>query len=443
MPRKVINDVVRDNNGGARSSMLDDASTRPSFLSRKPVRSTFRDIGNIPSEAPDTRRKRRWPWVVGLLFIVVLFLLSSVFSFATIKITPRQTSVALNTTLNVSKEQAATGSLSFQTIELSDEVTAEISSTGTKNVERKASGQITVFNEYSKEPVKLIANTRFESPEGNIYRISSAISVPGYKVVDGVRVPGTLDALVTADEPGDNYNIGPSRFSVPGLKDDPRYTEVYAESTSAIAGGAIGEVPVVDEEERAQAEDKLVSALDSLLFNTIDSQVPEGFVLIKDASYVTYDPPIEDGSGLETASKVSLRQPGTIHGVLVKEESLAEVLANRNISDYGGDDIRIVNIDELLFDLQEIDADEVAEAESITLVVSGNGVFVWGVDHDALIADLIGTKKSNYEVIFSEYPTIERAEVFMRPPWKRKFPSNVEKMRVVESIDRGSEESAN
>jgi len=53
-----------------------------------------------------------------------------------------------------------------------------------------------------------VANTRFADPNGKIFRISKAITVPA---------KGTLVVTLTADQAGASYNIGPSTFSIPGL----------------------------------------------------------------------------------------------------------------------------------------------------------------------------------------------------------------------------------
>ena len=52
-------------------------------------------------------------------------------------------------------------------------------------MERKASGQIIVYNAYNDNNQKLIKNTRFETPDGKIYRIQASIIVPGTKVEEG------------------------------------------------------------------------------------------------------------------------------------------------------------------------------------------------------------------------------------------------------------------
>src|SRR3990167_8540813 len=73
--------------------------------------------------------------------------------------------------------------------------------------------------EFSKDSFALTKNTRFEA-NGLIFRIQESATVPGYTVAaDGTVTAGTVAAKVFADTPGEEGNIAPAQFTVPGLKD--------------------------------------------------------------------------------------------------------------------------------------------------------------------------------------------------------------------------------
>jgi len=57
--------------------------------------------------------------------------------------------------------------------------------TGKEKVEEKASGRLTIFNAFSSQPQVLIAGTRFQSPEGKIFRLTDRITIPGAKINNG------------------------------------------------------------------------------------------------------------------------------------------------------------------------------------------------------------------------------------------------------------------
>jgi hypothetical protein len=81
------------------------------------------------------------------------------------------------------------------------------------DVQKKASGRIVIYNNHNSSPQRLVKNTRFETPEGLIYRINESVTVPGAKIEGGEKVPGSVEAEVMADIPGQKYNIGLTDFT--------------------------------------------------------------------------------------------------------------------------------------------------------------------------------------------------------------------------------------
>jgi len=71
----------------------------------------------------------------------------------------------------------------------------------------KASGIITIHNEYSKDQT-LIATTRLLTPDNKLFRLTETVTVPA---------GSQIDVKAKADETGDQYLIGPSSFIIPGL----------------------------------------------------------------------------------------------------------------------------------------------------------------------------------------------------------------------------------
>ncbi|GAI28904.1 unnamed protein product, partial [marine sediment metagenome] len=133
-------------------------------------------------------------------------------------------------------------------------ITEEFSSSGTVLKEKKAEGVIRVYNAYSTSPQVLIARTRFVSDGGKLFRTPTKITIPGGHYENGKFVPGYLDVQVKADQPGLEYNIDPSTFSIPGFAGTARYTKFYGKSFQAMTGGFSEEVPQVTQEDLDQAQ---------------------------------------------------------------------------------------------------------------------------------------------------------------------------------------------
>lgn len=105
------------------------------------------------------------------------------------------------------------------------------------NENSKARGTIRIYNNFSKESQSLVATTRFETPEGKIFRLLQSVVVPGISEKNGKTEAGMIEALVIADQVGANFNIGPTRFTIPGFKNGPKYEKFSAESLQKFTGG--------------------------------------------------------------------------------------------------------------------------------------------------------------------------------------------------------------
>ncbi|MGB9609285.1 MAG: hypothetical protein ACPL3E_02825, partial [Minisyncoccia bacterium] len=89
-----------------------------------------------------------------------------------------------------------------------------------------AAGEVIIINN-SAQNQKLVANTRLLSPENLLFRLTEAVVIPAHQ---------EIKAKVKADKPGQEYEIGPSRFTIPGLSPILQ-TKIYAESKEPMTGG--------------------------------------------------------------------------------------------------------------------------------------------------------------------------------------------------------------
>ena len=225
------------------------------------------------------------PLKKGLIFSLFFLILLGVFCYFTlpkaeIEIWPETETLNLETKLTVDKETKEPNILAkiipaeiFQ----KERTLAEIfQSSGKVLKEEKAEGIISVYNNYSTSPQVLIAATRFVSSDGKVFRTSVKVTIPGGSYEKGKFVPGEIDIKVIADQPGPEYNIGPTTFSIPGFAGTDRYTKFYGKSFQPMAGGFQEEVSKVTKEDLTRAEDFLTKQAkkecEELLKNEMQSE---------------------------------------------------------------------------------------------------------------------------------------------------------------------------
>lgn len=113
----------------------------------------------------------------------------------------------------------------------------------------KSHGIVTVYNNGSTVQ-SLVATTRFLSEGGVLFRATHAVTIAPH---------ATAEAEIAADKPGSSGDIGPGKFTIPGLN-PAQQKLVYGVSTTAMTGGS-GKVGVVTQADIDKAQEDARKAL--------------------------------------------------------------------------------------------------------------------------------------------------------------------------------------
>lgn len=141
-------------------------------------------------------------------------------------------------------------------LELSGNKTFPASPSGDK--EDKASGTVTLINNHTATQT-LIATTRLLSPDNILFRLRETVTIPAKGKLENVKV--------VADQPGEASAIGPTKFTIPGLRANLQ-TVIYAESSEAMrraekAGSKVTALDL-DEARKTLTESVIFQALGKL-----------------------------------------------------------------------------------------------------------------------------------------------------------------------------------
>ena len=400
-------------------------------MSRKIIKDIFlRNKEERPLvEELEMEKTKKSRFIFKLIISFLILILLGAFGYvalnrvstAAINISPYKETLAIDSRLRA-RANATTDGLSFEIMQLNAEESGLITATGITSGGQKASGKITVYNNYGSAPQKLIANTRFQTSDGKVYRIKGAISVPGM---------GVLEATVYADQAGEEYNIGPADFTLPGLKGGARFEKVFAKSKSAMSGGSSGNIRVVKKEDIDSVRASINEKIKNRLTEMFSKQKPEGYVLFDDAVKIEYiensdNPKVGDSSGRAMTFKVK----GSATGYLFKKDALSKALTDDNAGDLKkvpkNDPILVENIESLDFSLISADA----KNKEITVRLKGNADFVWTVDTAKLLEEMLNYKGKDYTSVFQNYPAIAKASIVQSPKWWPRFPKDKSKIKI-------------
>lgn len=373
----------------------------------------------------NNRRNFIFGSIVVLLVLIFFGFMMTVFSSATITVIPKSKNVDVALTVLASKATTSSDYVRFEILKMSKSGTESVPATGQEFVELKASGKIVIYNNFSTEPQRLITRTRFETPEGLIFRIPESVIVPGKKIVNGVSTPGSIEVEVFADEPGEKYNIDNKDFKIPGFKNDPaRYKDFYARSVTPMSGGFVGNRKTVVESDRKAAFDKINSELRITLEKDLKTKIPEDLVFLKEA--VIFEN--KELSETESSSNVVIGSEVTAYAILLNKEDLSRLIAKNylnGLADWTGLQPFIKDFSNLKISTKPSKIDNLTD---FNLKIDGQTSVFAQVNKDVLIGSLVGINRSQVPKIISQNPAILSLKVTLRPIWKRSFPTDLNKI---------------
>lgn len=289
-------------------------------------------------------------------------------------------------------------------------------STGTSESKHRAGGIIRVYNNYHLNQI-LVATTRFVSSDGKLFRSTKQINIPSNKFVD---------VSVRAAEPGPEYNIGPSTFSIPGLLGSARYTAVYGKSLSSMAGGDVGEMAQVSEQDLEKAEKQLYEKLSNTLKQGLINQAGLDFSLIDQAIQT------------EILESSCLRKAGDQveqFNCSLKAKSEALVFAEFILQDFAEkfisqeiDDSKSIKQDsiEIQATVKEIDL----QAQKMFLELEISAQIFTELDIESLKQALTEKSLKESEILLQTYPEIEKTKIRLFPFWAQTIPQDLEKIDI-------------
>ncbi|MBI2635596.1 MAG: hypothetical protein HYW79_03605 [Parcubacteria group bacterium] len=301
-----------------------------------------------------------------------------------------------------------------------------------KETSLRSRGFITIYNAYSSAPQRLVAQTRFETKDGKIFRLQAPIIVPGAKVVSGKLTPSSIKAEVVADVAGLEYNIGPSYFTIPGFKESPKYAGFYAQSSEEMASGKIGSVSTIDQIEIEKAklnlQEQLIKEIENDTLSTLKDS--SDFKLIKGASSVKID---EFKSSVLTGSSAdsfTINMKITWQAMFFRERDLRALIGNfvsLKYPELGAfkfeGDINYPSATKTDFKKGEL---------FFTLKIDEENAL--GADINNLKKELAGQNENEMRALISNKLFISSATISLWPFWVSRAPTNLNRVNI--TIDK-------
>lgn len=467
-PKKILQDIVSSNRRSIRDvSIRDEAPVRRSHArdtareSHIPIHKQvdreekvyrFRDDDELPPKAeskppasvhtptskptahrPVKKHRTSWALVTFIILIVSIGLITAAVSLAfsrgTIVIKPKSVAVNVSTSL-IARENATTPDLPYQTITATDEDTTTIPVTVGTGTEKKATGTVTLYNNMSTSPQKLVVDTRLSDVTGRIYRLMWSVVIPGQHTVAGKIVPGSISVDIMADKPGPEYNATladlSGDFKIVGFKGTPKYDKFYGRLTKNITGGALGKSIIPNATVQKTAEATLKENLTARLIAQAKTMVPKGYIHYDDAYSIDFTP-IPSVMSTSSAGTATIGMRAKYTGYIFPEDALARAFARDQIEQFPIDGYRIDGLDSLTFKPGTSSANS---KNILNFSLKGNMKIVGIFSDEKLKKDLAGVSLDDSASVIKRYSTIGGAYAKIFPVWMKSFPDSPDRITI-------------
>ena len=309
--------------------------------------------------------------------------------------------------------------------------------TGSETVGERATGEVTIVN-CETDSITISSGTELTAANGLVYSAQESVTIspsdrnPPFNVED-CEEDETATVPVQAEEIGEDYNIGPSDYTVDGFDSDA----VYSTGSSSMSGGEEEEVTVVSSEDIENTQDALLEEERDSVQTELEGRFGDDLVVIdasltEDIQQISADP--EEGEEADRAELV-IEANYTLRAV---DRTDMEELLLRQYRDTDTDD----NDDEVeqlgLIESGLDDAEFSARDNENEFGVSAEGILGPDIDEDELKEDLGGEEYREAINIVEGIPNVRNVQIELRPIWanlRGRVPSNPDKITIDFEID--------
>lgn len=367
---------------------------------------------------------------VGVAAIVAAVTFYSILPRAKVQVTPLIEEVMLEMlikgNINVAQVQPDKFIIPAQMFEKSLESAKTIMSTGERKIQEKSSGTIKVYNKYSSSPQTLVKTTRFLSQDGKIFRTLEQIIVPGAEVDDGKIVPSYTTAEIIAADAGEEYNIGPSTFSIPGFHGTAKYLAFYGESEQNFTGGKIGTAKIISQDDYSKSSSDLTTELKARAEQELAAFLPEGFVTPEGAKSISDVEIISENKVGDALDEFTMRGIISIKSFAIPEKEILDML-ERDFSQRFTDKKLLALDDTIQYSVIKTDFSK--GVLDVKAVVTKKAYLT--IDLKEIMLAVAGKDEKQVRVYLSGLKNIKAAKITFWPFWVSEMPADLNKIEVI------------
>ncbi len=376
-----------------------------------------------------------WLFGISTIGIIICTILYLFLPTATIKVYPKKDTIDFTVGAVVSDADnweskfADTIFLKLSLIENENSLTISQESSGeTSATNQKASGKITIYNKFSEANQILVATTRFLSEDGKLFRLVKGVTVPG---MSGDKA-GEIEVSVIADKAGEDYNVNPTTFSIPGFKGSNKYEKFYAKSSTKMKGGGSGNKAfksiTAEDIEKAKKETELKIKENALA--KIQETIGENKILLDNAVKneildQSHFPEV-DTLADKLEYQIKMKTIGLVFSKDEVENKIVDYLNKNILDEQSADNLNLASL-EKEFVITSADFSK----QQLNIDVHAKAHYISKIDTEKLISALLGKDYSEIEKVINNFSDIDKIEATLSPNFlTKKMPRYKNRIKI-------------
>ncbi len=372
-------------------------------------------LSTKPAHEPPVKTYR----IIAFSFLALTVILLTVVVFSALKkteitIIAKENKKTINLTVNTVKEKSDDKNIVAVVTTTKFFHSENYTPTGAKSVEGISKGEVIIYNN-TNESQTLVKTTRLLSPDNVLFRLEDRVTIPARD---------QIIAKVYADQNGATSDIGPTKFTIPGLSVE-RQKLVYAQSSKPMTGGS-GKIGIVSESDINTAKNDFKEKIKQAYIKQLgEAEIWADFKIV---TVSDSNPTASNKAGDEVGS-FRLSGTSTIVGVFFAKKDLEEILNKEIGKTIDNDAEKILSLSgEPNVTIASTDL----TAQTAQLNVTQETLVTLNAEAQSLAkTNFTGKEKSEIERYIVGLPHVTGVSVKFSPSWNSTAPTLPDKIKII------------
>jgi hypothetical protein len=250
-------------------------------------------------------------------------------------------------------------------------------------------------------------------------------------VADGKIVPGAIEATVVADQSGQDYNIAPTTFTIPGFEGSPKHDKFSAQSKNAMSGGGTSgsDMTSISDQDIADAKKSVEAEMKDTAIQIVNQNVSSGEKALSETVETSVIASSASPQSGAVTNSFDYRVKFHVRAFIFSEDDMKTMIVDLLAKQ---DTVKIPSLSTSMIDVQY--GEPTVDYKAGTLHINAHAEARSGSDLDQkqLKDDLLGQSESDIADLLKKYTQIDSISIELWPEFvSNRIPTRVNRVTII------------